>query len=202
MRASDYLIDIGPGAGSRGGIVVAHGTPRDVAQLESSLTGGYLSGGESIPLPTERRKPAKTRMLQITGATSHNLQNVDVDIPLGLMVCVTGVSGSGKSSLVVETLARALARKLNGAEARPAPHQSLRGVSQLDRLVEIDQSPIGRTPRSQRGHLHRIVGRHSRACSPARSRHGSAATASADSASTPRAAAAKSAKGRACGGSP
>jgi excinuclease ABC subunit A len=87
-------------------------------------------------------------MLQLTGATAHNLQNVDVDIPLGLFVCVTGVSGSGKSSLIVETLARALARKLNGAEARPAPHQGLRGVSQLDRLVEIDQSPIGRTPRS------------------------------------------------------
>jgi excinuclease ABC subunit A len=148
MRASDYLIDIGPGAGVRGGSVVAHGTPDDVSQLESSLTGGYLSGRCAIPLPTERRKPAKTRMLQLTGATAHNLQNVDVDIPLGLFVCVTGVSGSGKSSLIVETLARALARKLNGAEARPAPHQGLRGVSQLDRLVEIDQSPIGRTPRS------------------------------------------------------
>jgi excinuclease ABC subunit A len=148
MRASDYLIDIGPGAGSRGGTVVARGTPSDVSQLESSLTGGYLSGRLAIQPPVERRKPAKTRMLQITGATSHNLQNVDVDIPLGLFVCVTGVSGSGKSSLVVETLAKALARKLNGAESRPAPHQSLRGVSQLDRLVEVDQSPIGRTPRS------------------------------------------------------
>jgi excinuclease ABC subunit A len=148
MRASDYLIDMGPGAGSRGGTVVARGTPDDVAQLESSVTGRYLSGRQSIPMPDERRKPAKTRMLQLTGATSHNLQSVDVEIPLGLMVCATGVSGSGKSSLVVETLARALARKLNGAEARAAPHQSLRGVSQLDRLVEVDQSPIGRTPRS------------------------------------------------------
>jgi excinuclease ABC subunit A len=148
MRASDYLIDMGPGAGSRGGTVVARGTPDDVAKLESSLTGGYLSGRQTIPVPAERRKPAKTRMIQLMGATSHNLQSVDVEIPLGLLVCVTGVSGSGKSSLVIETLARALARKLNGAEARPAPHASLRGVAQLDRLVEVDQSPIGRTPRS------------------------------------------------------
>jgi excinuclease ABC subunit A len=148
MRESDYLIDIGPGAGNRGGHIVAHGTPASVAEVEASLTGCYLSGRQSIPLPAERRKPVKSRMLQLTGATSHNLQNVDVEIPLGLFVCVTGVSGSGKSSLVVDTLARALARKLNGAEAKPAPHQSLRGVSQLDRLVEVDQSPIGRTPRS------------------------------------------------------
>jgi excinuclease ABC subunit A len=148
MRESDYLIDIGPGAGNRGGHIVAHGTPASVADVEASLTGSYLSGRQSIPLPAERRKPVKSRMLQLAGATSHNLQNVDVEIPLGLFVCVTGVSGSGKSSLVVDTLARALARKLNGAEAKPAPHQSLRGVSQLDRLVEVDQSPIGRTPRS------------------------------------------------------
>ena len=148
MRASDYLIDIGPGAGSRGGHVVAHGSPIAIAEMEESLTGSYLSGRSAIPVPATRRKPTKTRVLQLTGATANNLQNVDVEIPLGLFVCVTGVSGSGKSSLVVDTLARALARKLNGAEARPAHHQGLRGVSQLDRLVEVDQSPIGRTPRS------------------------------------------------------
>jgi excinuclease ABC subunit A len=148
MRASDHLIDMGPGAGSRGGRVVAHGTPDEVSQLEASLTGRYLSGRARIPVPSERRHPAKSRTLQLTGAAAHNLQNIDVEIPLGLLVCVTGVSGSGKSSLVVETLARALARRLNGAECRPAPHQGLRGVSQLDRLVEVDQSPIGRSPRS------------------------------------------------------
>ena len=148
MRSSDYLIDMGPGAGSRGGHVVAQGTPDVVAQLESSLTGAYLSGRQAIPLPAERRKPTKSRMLQLIGAAANNLQNIDVDIPLGLFVCITGVSGSGKSSLVVDTLGRALARKLNGAELRAAPHRGLRGASQLDRLVEVDQSPIGRSPRS------------------------------------------------------
>src|SRR5262249_41982543 len=131
MLASDWLIDMGPGAGNRGGRVVANGTPAAIAQLEGALTGGYFAGRCVIPLPEKRRSPSKTRSLQLTGATAHNLQNVDVDIPLGLFVCVTGVSGSGKSSLVVETLARALARRLNGAEVRPAPHQGLRGVSQL-----------------------------------------------------------------------
>ncbi len=148
MRVSDYLIDMGPGAGHLGGQVVAQGTPTAVGRLESSLTGAYLSGRREIPLPVARRSPQKSRVLHLAGATANNLQDVEVEIPLGLFVCVTGVSGSGKSSLVIDTLARALARKLNGAEARPAPHRSLRGINQIDRLVEVDQSPIGRTPRS------------------------------------------------------
>jgi excinuclease ABC subunit A len=148
MRASDHLIDIGPGAGHLGGRVVAHGTPDAVGKLESSLTGAFLSGRQEIPIPSHRRSPAKTRSLQLGGATANNLKNVEVEIPLGLFVCVTGVSGSGKSSLVVDTLAHALARKLHGAEARAAQYSSLRGVNQLERLVEVDQSPIGRTPRS------------------------------------------------------
>jgi excinuclease ABC subunit A len=148
MRASDHLIDIGPGAGHLGGRVVAHGTPAAVGKLESSLTGAFLSGRQEIPIPSQRRPPAKARALQLGGATANNLKDVEVEIPLGLFVCVTGVSGSGKSSLVVDTLARALARKLHGAETRPAPYSSLRGVNQLERLVEVDQSPIGRTPRS------------------------------------------------------
>jgi excinuclease ABC subunit A len=148
MRASDHVIDIGPGAGHLGGRVVACGTPDAIGKLESSLTGAFLSGRQEIPIPSQRRPPTKTRSLQLGGATANNLKDVEVEIPLGLFVCVTGVSGSGKSSLVVDTLARALARKLNGAEARPAPYSSLRGVNQLERLVEVDQSPIGRTPRS------------------------------------------------------
>jgi excinuclease ABC subunit A len=148
MHASDHLIDIGPGAGSRGGTVVAEGSPAQVAKQASSLTGSYLSGQESIPIPAERRRLNKSRTLQLSGATAHNLQDVEVEIPLDGFVCVTGVSGSGKSSLVIDTLARALARKLHGAETRPAPYRSLRGVNQIDRLVEVDQSPIGRTPRS------------------------------------------------------
>ncbi|MCI0331851.1 MAG: excinuclease ABC subunit UvrA [Planctomycetes bacterium] len=148
MRASDHLIDIGPGAGRLGGRIVAEGPPKAVARLETTLTGAFLSGRESIPMPQQRRPAVKTRTLQLAGATAHNLQDIDAEIPLGLFVCVTGVSGSGKSTLVVDTLTRALARKLHGAETQPAPYRSLRGANQLDRLVEVDQSPIGRTPRS------------------------------------------------------
>ena len=148
MRAADWLIDIGPGAGTRGGQIIAEGAPDEVAAHPESLTGAYLSGRQKIETPTERRKIVKTRTLQLEGATHNNLQNVSVDFPLGTLTCVTGVSGSGKSSLVIDTLARALARKLNGAMARPGPYQTLRGVSKLDRLIHVDQSPIGRSPRS------------------------------------------------------
>jgi len=148
MRVADWLIDIGPGAGVRGGQIVAAGRPDEVAANPRSLTGAYLSGQLTIAIPAKRRKIAKTRMLQLEGASLNNLQDVTVDFPLGTLTCVTGVSGSGKSSLVIDTLARTLARKLNGALARPGPYQALRGASKLDRLIHVDQSPIGRTPRS------------------------------------------------------
>ena len=148
MRAADWVIDMGPGAGSRGGRIVSQGTADEVAADLGSITGGYLSGRLEIKMPAKRRRPAKTRTLLLEGATINNLQDVDASFPLGTFTCVTGVSGSGKSSLVVDTLARALARKLSGAMTKPGPYRALRGASKLERLIYVDQGPIGRTPRS------------------------------------------------------
>lgn len=148
MRAADLLIDIGPGAGIHGGQIVAQGTPEAICQNPISITGRYLAGELSVQPSNERRQPTKNRELQLGGATLHNLKGIDVRIPLGLFVCVTGVSGSGKSSLINETLAPAIARKLGLVAPKPGPFSSLRGVSQIDKLVTIDQSAIGRSPRS------------------------------------------------------
>lgn len=148
MRVADRLIDLGPGAGRHGGRVVAEGTPDEVAARDDSLTGRYLSGRARIEVPAARRATTIKHSLVIEGVTTNNLKNIEVRIPLGALVCVTGVSGSGKSSLVNETLAPALLRRLGQAAPKPGPHASLRGASQIDKLIEIDQSPIGRGPRS------------------------------------------------------
>jgi excinuclease ABC subunit A len=148
MRRADWLVDLGPGAGAQGGRVVAQGAPDELAANPQSLTGRYLAGCERIPLPERRRRIAKTRTIVIEGVTTNNLKSLSVQFPLSALVCVTGVSGSGKSSLLNETLARALIRRLGGIALKAGPHTSLRGVNQIDKVVQIDQSPIGRTPRS------------------------------------------------------
>ena len=148
IRAADYLLDIGPGAGVHGGQVVAAGTPRQVAKNKKSITGQYLSGTESIAVPAIRRKPQKDRWLTIKGARENNLKGIDVMIPLGLMTVVSGVSGSGKSTLVNDILAKELSARLHRANAVPGKHEDILGVTQLDKAIVIDQSPIGRTPRS------------------------------------------------------
>ena len=146
MLAADYVVDIGPGAGSHGGEVVACGTAEQIMKHKESITGQYLSGKLQIPVPDMRRKP--TGYLHIKGAAENNLKEVDVDIPLGVFTCVTGVSGSGKSSLINEVLYKVLAKKLNRARTIPGKHQKITGVEYLDKVIDIDQSPIGRTPRS------------------------------------------------------
>ena len=148
MRRADWLVDLGPGAGRHGGRIVAEGTPAEVAASPDSLTGRYLAGTERIAVPSERRPVTMTHAITLEGATTNNLKNVTAQFPLSAFICVTGVSGSGKSSLLNDTLAPALFRKLNGTGPKPGPYTSLRGASQIDKLVEIDQSPIGRSPRS------------------------------------------------------
>ncbi len=146
MLAADYIVDIGPGAGSHGGEVVACGTAQELMKNPASITGKYLSGELSIPVPAQRRKPAG--WITVKGASENNLKNIDVRFPLGVMTCVTGVSGSGKSSLVNEILYKTLARDLNRARTIPGKNKGIEGIDQLDKVIDIDQSPIGRTPRS------------------------------------------------------
>ena len=146
MRAADWIVDIGPGAGEHGGRIIAEGTAADLEKCENSVTGQYLAGKLKIPVPEKRREPAG--WLTVRGAQEHNLKNIDVSFPLGIMTCVTGVSGSGKSSLVNEILYKYLAKRLNRAHEIPGKFGSIQGLEKLDKVIAIDQSPIGRTPRS------------------------------------------------------
>jgi excinuclease ABC subunit A len=147
IRAADHVVDVGPGAGVHGGHIVAEGTPDDIMANPASLTGQYLNGVREIAIP-ERRPPNAHRLLKVVGARGNNLKNITAEIPLGLFTAVTGVSGGGKSTLLVDTLYKALARRLNGANEAPAPHDRIEGIEHLDKIIDIDQSPIGRTPRS------------------------------------------------------
>ncbi|HJX58249.1 MAG TPA: excinuclease ABC subunit UvrA, partial [Thiobacillus sp.] len=148
IRAADYVVDMGPGAGVHGGEVVAEGTPEAIRLAEHSLTGQYLSGRRRIAIPKTRRQPDPERQLVVTDARGNNLKNVTLNLPVGLFVCVTGVSGSGKSTLINDTLYTAVARHLYGSSAEPAPHGEIRGLEFFDKVISVDQSPIGRTPRS------------------------------------------------------
>ncbi|WP_147696213.1 excinuclease ABC subunit UvrA [Vogesella mureinivorans] len=148
IRAADYLVDMGPGAGEHGGEVLVAGTPAEVAACERSVTGDFLSGRRLIPVPASRREVNPERMLHIDGASGNNLKDVTLDLPLGILVCITGVSGSGKSTLINDTLYKIAARDLNGASEEPSPYRRIRGLDHLDKVINVDQSPIGRTPRS------------------------------------------------------
>jgi excinuclease ABC subunit A len=148
IRQADYVIDMGPGAGIHGGHICAEGTPAQVIANKKSLTGKYLSGAEGIAIPARRRQATHNRWLKVVGAKGNNLKNVTAEIPLGTLTCITGVSGGGKSTLTIETLFKAASRKLSGSREHPAPHDRVEGLEYLDKVIDIDQSPIGRTPRS------------------------------------------------------
>ena len=147
IREADYVFDIGPGAGVHGGEVIAHGTPEDVANTEASITGQYLTGKREISVPVQRRK-GNGKKIKVVKATGNNLQNITATFPLGQFVCVTGVSGGGKSTLTIETLFKTASMRLNGARQTPAPCETIKGLEHLDKVIDIDQRPIGRTPRS------------------------------------------------------
>ncbi|MDC7690540.1 excinuclease ABC subunit UvrA [Vogesella indigofera] len=148
IRAADYLVDMGPGAGEHGGEVLVAGTPAEVAASEKSVTGAYLSGRRGIAVPASRREVNPERLLRLAGVSGNNLKDVTLQLPLGMLVCVTGVSGSGKSTLINDTLYKIAARDLNGASEQPSPYRDISGLEQLDKVINVDQSPIGRTPRS------------------------------------------------------
>ena len=148
MYAADQIIDIGPGAGTHGGQVMAQGTAEEVKKVENSVTGQYLSGRKKIPVPTKRRKHTKSKVIEVQGATENNLKNISVQFPLGVFNCVTGVSGSGKSTLVNEVLYKTIAKELNGSSLKPGKCKAVKGLQNIDKIINIDQSPIGRTPRS------------------------------------------------------
>ena len=148
MYAADQVIDIGPGAGTHGGQVMAQGTAEEIKQVENSITGKYLSGRLKIPVPQKRRKHTKSKVIEVQGATENNLKNISVKFPLGVFTCVTGVSGSGKSTLVNEVLYKTIAKELNGSNEKPGKCKGIKGINQIDKIINIDQSPIGRTPRS------------------------------------------------------
>ena len=148
MMAADWLIDVGPGAGVNGGRIIAEGTPEDVKNNPNSITGMYLSGKKCIPVPPRRRKISEKKKITITNASGNNLKNVTVDFPIGIFCSVSGVSGGGKSTLVLHTLYKALSRLLMGTKVNPAPYEKIDGLTYIDKIIQIDQSPIGRTPRS------------------------------------------------------